>query len=86
MDKPFFTAEDFGYIEDTGYDGLKKRSAVVADIANQLLREYIEQLPVVCGPDSDKYGGYHFCPPGCDENHSHKARLICIEPITEEGK
>lgn len=40
----FFSAEDFGYIEDTGYDGLRKRSEIVADLANAKVAPLLSAL------------------------------------------
>lgn len=57
-----------------------------SEIANEILREYLESCPVVWGTVGSVSSSWHSEKPGTyiQENYTHKARLICIEEIAKE--
>ena len=59
-----------------------------SEIANEILREYLESCPVVWGTVGSVSSSWHSEKPGTyiQENYTHKARLICIEEIVKECK
>ena len=98
--KNFFTAEDFSIkaalssgetVELHGF-ALQEYQIDIRDLvtiqANQLLREYIEQLPVVYGHKPNSNGWY---PPEANvqtvnnQERTHRARLVAIEEKWNSG-
>lgn len=81
-----FKPEDFEYIWGQSDTGAEDYGHPIVEIANRIFKKWLEQQPVVEGVTISSFNHYVFCSKikGTESLATHRARLVCIEPIVQE--